>query len=165
MIITELAGLETQTLDFVLAFPQADLDVTVYMELPAGIDLGHGIQKRAYVLELKKSLYGLKKASSNWYECLKKGLERRGFKESLADPCVFLKKGMIILVYVDDCILISDTQATLLQFVDSLKNGIEKFEFTDEGPMDKYLGVEIEKLNGNEFILRQPFLIQQSLNL
>ena len=131
LIITELAGLETQALDFVLAFPQADLDVPVYMELPAGIDLGHGIQKRAYVLELKKSLYGLKQASSNWYECLKKGLERRGFKESLADPCVFLKKGMIILVYVDDCILISDKKATLLQFVDSLKNGIEKFEFTD----------------------------------
>ena len=29
--------------------------------------------------------------------------------------------------------------------------------------MDKYLGVEIEKLNGNEFILRQPFLIQRIL--
>ena len=71
---------------------------------------------------------------------------------------------MIILTYVDDCILVSDKKETLQQFIHSLANGIEKFEFTDEGPMDKYLGVEIEKLKGkNEFILRQPFLIQRIL--
>ena len=52
-IISELAGLETQALDFVLAFPQADLDVHVYMELPIGMDFGKGIEKRAYVLALK----------------------------------------------------------------------------------------------------------------
>ena len=163
LIISELAGLETQALDFVLAFPQAKLDVPVFMEIPPGIDVGNDTNKRAYVIELKSSLYGLKQSSANWYDCLKKGLERRGFTESKADPCVFLKKGMIILTYVDDCILISDKKETLQQFIHSLANGIEKFEFTDEGPMDKYLGVEIEKLKGNEFILRQPFLIQRIL--
>ena len=101
----------------------------------------------------------------DWYNCLKKGLERRGFTKSKADPCVFIKKGMIILTYVDDCILISDKKETLQQFIHSLANRIEKFEFTDEGPMDKYLGVEIEKLNGNEFILKQLFLIRRILEM
>ena len=137
----------------------------MFMELPSRIDLGVGSEKRAYVLELKSSLYGLKQSSANWYDCLKKGLERRGFKESKSDPCVFIKKGMIILTYVDDCILISDKTEMLEQFMTSLKNGIEKFEVTDEGPLDKYLGVEIEKLKDNEFILRQPFLIQRILTL
>ena len=164
LIIAQLGGLKTQALDFVLAFPQAELDVPVYMEIPAGIDLGPEIEKRAYCILLKSSLYGLKQASSNWYECLKKGLERRGFKESVADPCVFMKKGMMVLVYVDDCILISKEKSMLDQFIHSLANGIEKFEFTDEGSMDKYLGVEIEQLNGNEFILRQPYLIQRILD-
>ena len=163
LIISELAGLETQALDFVLAFPQADLDVPVYMELHVGMDLGKGIEKRTYVLALKQYLYGLKKASSNRYECLKKGLERRGFKESAVDPFVFMKKDMIALTYVDDYILISTKREMLTQFTDSLKNGIEKFEFIDEGSLDKYLGVKIEKLNGNELILCQPFLIQQIL--
>lgn len=163
LIVSELAGLETQALDFVLAFPQAELDVPVFMEIPPGIAIGGGINKRAYVIELKSSLYGLKQSSANWYDCLKKGLERRGFVESKADPCVFMKKGMIILTYVDDCILIANKKEMLDQFIYSLANGIEKFEFTDEGPMDKYLGVEIEKLKGNEFILRQPFLIQRIL--
>ena len=47
LIISELAGLETQALDFILAFPQADLDVPVYMELPIEMDLEKGIEKRA----------------------------------------------------------------------------------------------------------------------
>ena len=33
-------------------------------------------------------------------------------------------------------------------------------EFTDEGAIEKYLGVEVEQLKGREFILRQPFLIR-----
>ena len=76
-----------------------------------------------------------------------------------------MKKDMIVLTYVDDCILISTKREMLDRFTDSLKNGIEKFEFTDEGPLDKYLGVEIEKLDRNEFILRQPHLIQRTLEL
>ena len=75
-----------------------------------------------------------------------------------------MKKGMITLCYVDDCILISDKKQMLDDFIHSLENGVEKFEFTDEGPIDKYLGVEIEKLNGSEFILCQPFLIDRILS-
>ena len=74
----------------------------------------------------------MKQSSANWYAYLKEGLERRGFKEeSKADPCVFIKKSMIVLTYVDDCILISDKKEMLALFMTSLKNGIEKFEFTD----------------------------------
>ena len=74
-----------------------------------------------------------------------------------------MKKGMIISTYIDDCILISNKKETLDQFIHSLANGIKKFEFTDEGGIDKYPGVEIEQLKGKKFILRQPFLIQRIL--
>ena len=73
-----------------------------------------------------------------------------------------MQKRMIILTYVDDCILISNKKETLYQFIHSLANGIEKFEFTDEVTIDKYLGVETEQLKGKEFILRQPFLMQKN---
>ena len=66
-----------------------------------------------------------------------------------------MKKGMIILTYADDCILIANKKETLDQFIHILENGIEKFEFTDEGAIDKYLGVELEQFKGKEFILRQ----------
>ncbi|MEY3108605.1 MAG: hypothetical protein RL730_956, partial [Actinomycetota bacterium] len=163
LIISEIAGLETKALDFVLAFPQADLDTPVFMEIPIGIAVDGIDQNRNYVLRLRKSLYGLKQASSNWYSYLKEALESRGFKESLSDPCVFMKANMVILVNVDDCILIGKSTDIIKDFVDSLTNGPEKFEFTDEGTMDKYLGVDIQKLDNGEFVLRQPFLIQRIL--
>ena len=163
LIISEILGLETKALDFVLAFPQADLDTPVYMEIPIGVAIDGIDQNRHYVLRLRKSLYGLKQASNNWYSCLKDALENRGFKESLADPCVFMKANMVILVYVDDCILIAKGSDIIKDFIDSLTHGPEKFEFTDEGTMDKYLGVDIQKLDNGEFVLRQPFLIQRIL--
>ena len=85
------------------------------------------------------------------------------FFESKADPCVFMKKGVIILTYVDDCIFILNKKGTLDQFIHSLADCIKKFEFIDEGAIDKYLGVEIEQLKGKEFILRKTFLIRRIL--
>ncbi len=38
LIITKIHGLKFKSIDFVLAFPQANLDVPVYMKLPAGIN-------------------------------------------------------------------------------------------------------------------------------
>jgi hypothetical protein len=164
LVVGQLLGLETKALDFVLAFPQADLDTPVFMEIPVGVSVDGIHQNKAYVLRLRKSLYGLKQASSNWYSYLKKGLEDRGFKESQSDPCVFIRKDMIILVYVDDCVLVSKSSDVIKSFIDSLTNGPEQFVFTDEGSMDKYLGVDIQKLDNNEFVLRQPFLISRILD-
>jgi hypothetical protein len=65
LIICQISCLESQALDFVLAFPQADLDTSVFMEIPIGISVDGIEQNRKYVLRLKKSLYGLKQASSN----------------------------------------------------------------------------------------------------
>ena len=133
LIIGQLSGLKTKALDFVLAFPQADLDTPVYMEIPIGVSVDGIHQNKKYVMRLLKSLYGLKQASSNWYSCLKQGLKDRGFKQSQSDACVFIRKDMTILVYVDDCVLVSKSKSVMNDFIDSLKKGPEKFVFTDEG--------------------------------
>ena len=41
LIISQLAGLEIQALDFVLKFPQSKVDVPVYMKIPPGFDIGN----------------------------------------------------------------------------------------------------------------------------
>ncbi len=38
LIVAKIHGIELKSIDFVLAFPQADLDVPVYMEFPAGVN-------------------------------------------------------------------------------------------------------------------------------
>jgi len=75
LALCNIHGLESKSIDFILAFPRADLNVDIWMELPTGIVIsGKDNESRAYVLKLKKSLYGLKQASLNWFEKLKQGL-------------------------------------------------------------------------------------------
>ena len=133
------------------------------MELPAGMNIqGLGEASSDYVLKLKKSLYGLKQSSFNWHNKLKEALLSRGFVESVSDPCVYISREMIILVYVDDCILISKDQVPMQKFIQSLQDGTEDFVFTDEGTLANYLGVCIDKQDdGKGFTMAQPFLIER----
>eukprot|EP00956_Cyclotella_meneghiniana_P030674 scaffold78001_cov41-Cyclotella_meneghiniana.AAC.5 len=120
------------------------------MELPDGMN-PEGVDEKdrwKYVLKLNKSLYGLKQASHNWYMKLKKALEVREFKASEIDPCIFLKPGIIVLVYVDDCII----------------TGPEQFVLTEEGTLDKFLGINIQPAGPGKYELSQPFLIERLVN-
>ncbi len=45
------------------------------------------------------------------------------------------------------------------QFILSMQNGPENFVLTDEGSIDKFLGIKIKRLGPKEFEISQPFLI------
>ena len=63
------------------------------MELPIGMEVtGYDGERNQHALCLKKILYGLNQDSDNCHSMLKKVLELGGFKESVADPCVFIKQ-------------------------------------------------------------------------
>ena len=72
---------------------------------------------------------------------------------------------MIVLTFVDDCILISKDGKVIQDFITSLNNGPEKFDFTDEGTLSSYLGVDISRLPDGGFSLAQPFLIERVIRL
>jgi hypothetical protein len=109
LAVAKIHGLSSKSIDFGLAFPQADLEVPVFMELPLGFDAPDSQHWKLYVLQLNKSLYGLKQAGYNWFAKLSNGLEDRGFVPSSVDPCVFFGQGCIVLTYVDDCIIVGDS--------------------------------------------------------
>ncbi len=74
LIVAKIHGLQSKGIDFVLTFPQADLDVLVYMEWPADanpVDVPD-IDCRRYILKLNKSLYGLKQEGFNWFKKYKR---------------------------------------------------------------------------------------------
>ena len=100
-------GMQIHQMDVVTAFLNGDLKEEIYMQQPSGY-----IQpdKNGLVCKLKKSLYGLKQSPRCWNEKLCEHLKSLGFKESVADPCIFVrqkKELQIIVVYVDDLILLS----------------------------------------------------------
>jgi hypothetical protein len=150
--------LHSRSIDFVLAYPQADLDIDMFMELPLGVDLPPNFDRRLYVLKLHKNLYGLKQAGHNWHVKLKDGLLDLGFKPCLTDPCVFTKRDLIVLVFVDDCLIFSRDKAKVDGFIDQLR--AKNFDLTDEGDIQQYLGIDVKHRDDGTIELRQPFLIE-----
>jgi len=154
LILTVLHKLETKSINFVLAIPQAESKRDVFMEIPYGFRFG---RKGQYILKLKKNLYGLADASLNWFNKLTLGLEFGN------RPMWFIRDDCIILVYVDDMIVISRKKDVLETLVNNLKK--KNLILSNEGSLSKYLGVDVKyKENGN-FELIQPFPIQRVIDL
>ena len=66
------------------------------------------------VCALKKALYGLRQSGRQWFKKLDETLVKLGFKASDYYPCLYIKKEkgefMFLGIYVDDLILVSNTQ-------------------------------------------------------
>ena len=120
LAIAKLHKLDSKAIYFVIAFPQADLEEDIWMYLPIVFQVdGHteASSKRSFLLKLNKHLYELKQVSYNWYEKIKKSLVDRGFKPSYIDPCLYIGNGMIILTYVDDCIIVGPSMENINRIV------------------------------------------------
>ena len=162
LLLSQLHGMHTRQVDYVQAFPQADLDDDVYMDLPAEHDQVPGGDNRKYCLKLHKNLYGLKQAAKNFFLLLQTTLEGIGFKQSQVDPCLFLRDDCICAVYVDDTLFFSKDKKVLDEVVNSLN---AKLALKDEGEVNDFLGIKIRKQPDGGIELTQPMLIQNVLKL
>jgi hypothetical protein len=91
-----------------------------------------------YVLLISKNLYGLRQAGNNWFDKLHDSLISRGFRQSSIDPCLFIRNEIILIVYVNDCLLFAKDDAILDSFILSLK---EEFNLTCDGNVGAFLGI------------------------
>ena len=73
------------------------------------VDVNRGV----LVLKFKKSLYGFKQASANWFDLIKTGLERRDCHQYQDDRCLFYRKDLVVLTSVDDGVIVSHKQDTI----------------------------------------------------
>ena len=95
------------------------------------------------------------------------GLIERGFKQSELDPCLFLKKNMMCVVYVDNTIIASPDPASIDSLITSLGIAEEEyrqtFDLRDEGEVGDFLGIRIEKAGPRKLVLSQTGLIAKVL--
>jgi hypothetical protein len=166
LTVSVIHNLYTTSIDFTLAFPQADADVEIYMEVPVGCEVPEGGD---YVCLLLKNLYGTKQAAKTWFEYLRDSLiasendNGYGFTQSEVDPCIFYKDGVTVITWVDDCLIFSRKKDLADQLIRDLK---QQFTLSEEGEVSAYLGVKMD-LNETtgQVTMSQPFLIQRIVEL
>ena len=165
LCLSNLLNLHGRQIDYVQAFPQADLNEPVYMRIPEGWEItdDDGNLLPDMAIKLKKNLYGTKNASRNWFLKLKAGLEARGFKASAIDPCLFMRDDCLIVLYTDDCLCFSPDPNMFTQLIADLRS--DGFLLTDEGDIEDFLGVRITRnADTKQIMMTQTGLIDQVLD-
>jgi hypothetical protein len=108
-------------LDVQNAFMHGVLKDEVYMKQPP---IFHDASHPEYVCKLNKALYGLKQAPRASYSRLGAKLVQLGFHASKADTSLFMyrraKVQMYLLIYVDDIIVASSTDAAVEALLNDL---------------------------------------------
>jgi len=155
-------GWSLSQLDISNAFLNGSLDEEIYMTLPPGYSprQGDSFPPNA-VCRLKKSLYGLKQASRQWYLKFSESLKALGFTQSSGDHTLFTRKSknsyMAVLVYVDDIIIASscDRETELLR--DALQRSSK---LRDLGTLRYFLGLEIARNTDGISICQRKYTLE-----
>ena len=129
-------------MDVVTAFLNGTLDEEMYMEQPPGY-VKKGDEQ--LVCKLKRSIYGLKQSPRCWNAVLKEFIKAIGFKQSTADPCMFVNTSgedvTIVAVYVDDLVIVTKTPKSMEKIKEDLT---KRFRMKDLGKLHHCLGITVE---------------------
>jgi hypothetical protein len=124
------------------AFLNGELEEEVYLRPPSGAEYLSGGHKQ--VLRLQRALYGLKQASRAWNKRLEGELRAKQFKQSDADPALWILHGkggaVLAMFYVDDGLVAAKTAAEADALVDLVGS---MFKIRKMGEPENFLGINI----------------------
>ena len=155
-------GWHTRQIDYVLAFPQAPVEKEIYMRIPKGFEVPNTDPKE-YVLKLNRNVYGQKQAGRVWNKYLEdKLVNQLHFKQSKIDDCVFYRGSTMYVLYTDDSILAGPSEEEINDIIADIKSiGLD---ITEEGDIQDFLGIHIERQSDGTIKFSQPHLIDQILH-
>ena len=181
---------EIYTQDIKQAFPNAEIDTIILVQLPIGLEdfilnraldtkevkldnklklaITNAIESKNYsniVCKLNKALYGLKQASRQQQLHLTKILETIGFIALKIDNSIFIHKNkpIVLATHVDDILVFAKD----LELVNSLYKDLtsSKLEVSNLGEIKEFLGVEIIRDRSKKsLIITQKSFITKILN-
>jgi hypothetical protein len=132
-------GYKVHQMDVKTAFLNGKLENVVYMKPPPGLKVSKG-----HVLKLLRSLYGLNQAPRAWYEKFCTTMEKKGWRVSPYDPCVFIHDTirLLLCLWVDDILIAGKNDKDIAECKQQLS---DSFDMTDEGECSYYLGMHVEQ--------------------
>ncbi|XP_042016319.1 uncharacterized mitochondrial protein AtMg00810-like [Salvia splendens] len=132
------------------------------MVLPPGLVITDpSVGSGQLVCKLKKSLYGLKQASRQWYMKFSQVLSGFGLLQSSSDHSYFYKyfddgNFFGVVIYVDDILVASSHEGMINQFKDFIDG---HFKFKDLGTPKYFLGIEIARNDSGIFICQHKYAL------
>ncbi|KAL0414443.1 UNVERIFIED_CONTAM: Retrovirus-related Pol polyprotein from transposon RE1 [Sesamum radiatum] len=134
---------------------EAQGSTEIYVEQPQGF-IAKGYEEK--VLRLKKALYGLKQAPRAWYSRIDNYFMDRGFRRSLSEPTLYVKRQgndtLIVSLYVDDLIYTGNNEKMIHDFKEDM---MKTFKMSDLGLMHFFLGIEINQEKEGIFICQKKY--------
>ena len=132
--------------DVAKAFLQADLKEDVFIKIPKWLPYD---RTKGDVLKLRKSVYGCKQSSRNWWMKLSAAISECNMVQDKKDPCLFYKFNeenkiqMIVCIVVDD-ILAAGRQDVWDIFIQQLGTKVE-LESESVGVAREFFGISIDQ--------------------
>jgi len=152
LILSIILNLSTRQIDFTSAFVHANIDkppnfnqMTPQEQRRQGIfiELPRGFPNPGKALKLRKSLYRLMQAPRIWFNHLKDKLELLGFVQCVdVDQCLFVSEKVILLCYVDDCLLYAKDPAHIQEVIEQLH--AQNMQLKEKGTAEGFLDMDIK---------------------
>jgi Reverse transcriptase (RNA-dependent DNA polymerase) len=158
---------KSQVVDVTTAFLYGDMEEQVFMSMPEGLEYTEpDWDPNLHCAELKKTIYGTKQASRQYWRKFISTMALKGFNSIHIDTCLLVRKDtrgvVIICVYVDDCLLTGDTPA-----INAAMDDIEsEFGIRRLGKLNEYIGCTIKQspIDGSAMLI-QPKIIDKLRSL
>ena len=142
-------------MDVKSVFFHGDLVEEIYMEQPPSF-----VTDSTLVCQLKKSLQGLKQAPRAWYEKIDRFFFNLGFKRCESNHSIYVLHAdgntLIVVVYVDDLVLTSNTVDLFSRLKHQL---VDTFEMTYLGILHFFLGLQVLPLSDGLFVSQSKYLM------
>lgn len=141
-------------MDVKTAFINSYVKEEVYIYPPPGYETNEPI------LRLRKALYGLKQAPRAWNDHIDAAFRKYGFKRCHSDYCVYVKDQVIVALYVDDILIISDNENEIINTKSFLRY---EFEMEDMGEVKRFLGMDIKRMANGDYTINQRDYVRKIL--
>ena len=90
-----------------------------------------------------------------------KELTAMGFKQGLVDPCLFFRNGIVLVIYIDDCLIFTPEKQRADNFIKELE---KRFTIEEEGDITNYLGINITTPDADTIQMVQPAMINRIID-
>ena len=145
LAVSNALNYETSHFDVKTAFLHGKLSEEVYMRPPQGVQLPSGMN----TVRLQRAIYGIKQASRVWNADLHEKLLAADFKQSTADPCLYISVKPVfcaIALIVDDLLVSCPSKRTISELFSYLR---KYYDIIDKGDIHWCLGILVERNREN----------------